>query len=133
MTSSVDTQNQVVRAQTTHFSLYQIFFGGGNQAGASGSSGSLAFGQVYAYPNPARPGQSPTIHVEAGSADTVVIHIYDLAGQLKAGATLPASGSAVEYHWDVGGVGSGVYIYVVTASQGGNGKIRYTSRLAVIK
>lgn len=130
--SSVDSQSQVVRAQTSHFSLYQVFSGGGTQA-APAPGASLAFGQVYAFPNPARPGESPTIHVEAGSADHIDIHVYDLSGQLKDSASSDGARAAFEYRWDVGGVGSGVYIYVVTASQNGGGKIRRTGRLAVIK
>ena len=132
LTSSVDAQNHVVRAQTSHFSLYQIFAGAAAQA-APAPGATLAFGQVYAYPNPARNGVSPVIHVEAGSADHIEIHIYDLSGALKDSTSSDGAQTAFEYRWDAAGVGSGVYIYVVTASQSGSGKIRRTGRVAVIK
>ncbi|MBI4376307.1 MAG: hypothetical protein HY549_07635 [Elusimicrobia bacterium] len=127
--SSVDTQARVVRAQTEHFSLYQVF--AAPQA-PSVAAGELAFGEVYAYPNPARRGRNPVIHVEAGSADSVQIRVYDSAGELKHSAELSGPRSAFEYAWDVGGAGSGVYIFVVNASKGGS-SIRRSGRFMVIK
>ncbi|MFA5139711.1 MAG: hypothetical protein WC728_10805 [Elusimicrobiota bacterium] len=140
--SRVDLAEQVVVAETTHFSLYQVLAGG---APAADSSGDFAFDQVYAFPNPARGGQTPTIHAEAGAAESLDIRIYDISGGLVHSASLagPAplvddgSGrggvSSFEYRWDVSGVGSGVYIYVLTAHKGGSGDIRKSGKLAVIK
>lgn len=137
--SVVDKTARLVRAQTTHFSLYQVLFGGSPAAAAAG----LAFGEVYAFPNPAR-GKSPTIHVEAGSADRVEIRIYDLSGErvheanVQGPAPLIDDGSgrgpvaSFEYAWDVSGVGSGVYLYVVTAHKDG-ASVRKSGKVAVIR
>ena len=141
--SRVDLAERVVLAETTHFSLYQVLAGGAPAADAP--SGDLAFGQVYAFPNPAKGGQTPTIHAEAGSAENLDIRIYDLSGELVHRAELAGPAPLVddgsgrggvpsfEYRWDVSGVGSGVYIYVLTAHKGGRGDIRKSGKLAVIK
>lgn len=131
LASEVDKKSQIVRAKTDHFSLYQVFSGASPQT-ASPSAG-FYFGQVFAFPNPARPGQNPTIHVEAGSADSVEIRIYDLSGELRAGTSLSGPQNPFEYAWNASGAGSGVYIYVVTAFKNGVGSMRKTGRLAVIK
>jgi hypothetical protein len=129
LASSVDRQAGLVRAQTDHFSLYQVM---ASTALTPAAGAALAFGDVYSFPNPARPGQNPTIHVEAGSADRLELRFYDSAGALVNSAALDGSG-VFEYTWDVSGVGSGVYIYVATASQQGAGRITKKGRLAVIR
>ena len=131
LASEVDKQAQIVRAKTDHFSLYQVFSGAGPEVAAPALG--FVFGQVYAFPNPSRPGQNPSIHVEAGSADNIEIRIYDLSGELRGAASLSGPRNPFEYAWNVSGVGSGVYIYVVTASKNGVGSMRKTGRLAVIK
>jgi hypothetical protein len=123
--SIVDTVARVVRAQTTHFSQYQVLSGG---IGTSAVSG---FGDVYAFPNPARNGVNPTFHVEATGADSVRVRVYDLTGKRVFERTLTGA-SPFEGLWDVSGVGSGVYYYHVEASGGGDVK-RKTGKLAVIK
>ncbi|MBI3551841.1 MAG: T9SS type A sorting domain-containing protein [Elusimicrobia bacterium] len=127
--STVDPINRVISAQTRHFSLYQVL---GPGSAAPAAAGPLAFGEVYVYPNPSRHGQRPTFHIEAGPADTIEIKIYDLSGKLMEQATVPGR-PVVEYGWDASGAGSGVYLYVVTASQHGVGKISTKGKFAVIK
>ena len=65
--------------------------GGGKKVSAlsSGSSYSVLagpdpefkLGEVYVYPNPAKNGQAPTIHLECGIADSVNIKIYTVSGR----------------------------------------------------
>ncbi len=144
LVSTVDRNARVVRAQTTHFSLYQVLSGGAPAASGDADS-NFHFREIYAYPNPARRGEKPTLHIEAEEADRVDIRIYDLSGERVHAATVegPApmidDGSgrgavrAFEYVWDVSGTASGVYIYVVTAHKAGRGTIRASGKVAVIK
>lgn len=125
LASIVDTAARVVRAQTTHFSQYQVLSGGIGTAAVTG------FGDVYAFPNPARNGVNPTFHVEAPGADSVRIRVYDLTGKRVFERTLTGA-TPFEGLWDVSGVGSGVYYYHVEASGGGRTE-RKTGKLAVIK
>jgi hypothetical protein len=125
LASFVDTLARVVRAQTTHFSQYQVLSG----SSAVAAAGDL--GEVYAFPNPARGGANPTFHVEAPGADTVSIRVYDLTGARRHEKTLTGT-TPFESAWDVSGVGSGVYYYVIEASGGGSSR-RKSGKLAVIK
>lgn len=122
--SSVDPQRRLVSAQTTHFSLYQVLGLGGGALAAD----SLGLGEVYAYPNPSR-GQSPRFRVEAAGADAISIRVYDVAGALVHEAA-PAVGQ--DHLWDVSGVGTGVYHYVVTAKRGGQ-TLNKRGKLAVVR
>lgn len=124
MPSTVDKLAQMVRAQTDHFSLYGLFSGG-----AASSAEGFSFGEVYAYPNPARPGQTPKIRAEAAGADSLQIRVYDVSGELKHSAEV--SGGSADHA--VGNLVSGVYVFTVTANKSGQGSIRTTGRLAVIR
>ncbi|MBI2081106.1 MAG: helix-turn-helix domain-containing protein, partial [candidate division NC10 bacterium] len=42
----------------------------------------FAFRDLYAFPNPARRRERPTIRLQAGLADSVTVRIYDVSGQL---------------------------------------------------
>ena len=143
LASVVDKPARKVRAQTGHFSLYQVLTGAGPAAGPNIPG--LAFDQVYAFPNPARRGAAPTLHIEASQADRLELRIYDIAGELvhSAEQSGPApsvdDGSgrgavpAFEYAWDASGAGSGIYIFVVTAHKAGAGSIRTSGKLALIR
>lgn len=120
--SVVDRQAKVVRAQTTHFSLYQVLAPFG--AGASGDNSSIT--AAYAFPSPARSGQTPTIRVEGVNLDGVELKVYDVSGELKHQAGY--SGYRAQYDFPVAGLSSGVYIFSVKA----NGQSR-RGRLAVIR
>lgn len=125
MPSSVDEVSHVVRAQTTHFSLYQVH--AQPAAAASTAAGPFALGAVYAYPNPARSGRGPVIHVEAPGADSIEISVYDIGGRLV------GQGAGPDFAWDVSGVGSGVYVFTATAKKAGSPDLRAHGRVAVIK
>ncbi|MBI5624770.1 MAG: IPT/TIG domain-containing protein [Elusimicrobia bacterium] len=138
LASEVDTSRKRVRAKTEHFSLFQPM--APSQAVAQAEE-SFSLREVYAFPNPAKR-QNPTIRLQVGKADSARVEIYNVAGQLVrqaafAAARLVDDGSGAEwtfdYTWDVSGMGSGVYIYAVTASKAGYKDIKATKKLAVIK
>lgn len=144
--SSVDARAQIVRAQTTHFSLYQIF-GGGSAASAPASPNDPTFAvhAGYAFPNPSRNGTPVVIRVQPGLADSVSVRVYDLSGRMvhessdfrNRGGVDDGNGFGsqftFEHTWDVSGVGSGVYNFVVTGRKAGAGDIKATGKVGVIK
>jgi hypothetical protein len=109
----------------------------------STADAAFRLGEVYAFPSPARRGQRPTIHVEAGLADSVKIRIYDLAGDPVHEAEVAGPPAiindgqgaqyAFEYPWNTDRTGSGVYVFVIEAKKNGEGVIKKIGKLAVIK
>ena len=96
-------------------------------------------GEVYAYPNPAKGGYQPKIHVECGIADSIEIQIYNIAGELVHKdeiTTMPIIKNnkyAYEYTWDISDKASGVYLYLVRANKDGEKTIKVLKKLAIIK
>ncbi|MFI5346382.1 MAG: IPT/TIG domain-containing protein [Elusimicrobiota bacterium] len=145
--STVDRQAQIVRAQTTHFSLYQVLAGHGAVSilPVAAPDASFALHAAYAFPNPARGAGSVTIRIQPGSVDGAEVRIYDLAGRKihssDAFSVNPALddgnglGPQITYDhvWNVSGVGSGVYTYVVRARKSGQADIVKTGKIGVIK
>ena len=97
--------------------------------------------EAYAYPNPAKNGYKPTIHIACGIADSVEIKIYNIAAELI--HTQQVAGSdwkiidnkiyAYEYQWDISGIASGVYIYYIDAQKSGENPIKVIKKCAIIK
>ncbi|MDD5687257.1 MAG: PQQ-binding-like beta-propeller repeat protein [Elusimicrobia bacterium] len=96
-------------------------------------------GEVYSYPNPAKRGKWPMIHIECGIADWVEIRIYDTAGKLidsteiREQPLIINEKYAYEYFWNVSDVASGVYICTVSAYKSGEKTIKVLKKIAVIK
>lgn len=144
LASKVDRVNKTVTAKTTHFSLYQVLGVPGANGPSEGPSADPTFvlRDVYAFPNPARAGAKPVIHVAVGVADRVNIRVYDIAGREVHRATLdhpPAiidDGTgykyAYEHVWE-GRIASGVYLYTIEAKRTGHPDIRKTGKLAVVR
>lgn len=98
-------------------------------------------GEVYVYPNPAKSGQIPTFHVEAGLADTVKITVYTVSGDIAHNYTITGQPGTVndgngldyayEYAWR-GHIPSGVYYFIAEAQKAGK-KLRKTGRFAVVR
>jgi hypothetical protein len=94
-------------------------------------------GEVYVYPDPAKGGKVPTFHIEVGTADSVKLKIYTVAGQLAHEATLTGNPQAVgsvyayEYAWS-GRIASGVYYYTVEAERAGK-KLKAKGKFAVVR
>ncbi|MDD2774142.1 MAG: T9SS type A sorting domain-containing protein, partial [Elusimicrobiales bacterium] len=127
-------ENGQLVTQAQHFSLYQAMVRGVNQA----ASAAFAFHQFYVYPNPAKGGNRPRLHLECGVGDGVDIRIYDVAGELRhnahidGGPTVLSPEYAYEYDWDMGGAGSGVYIAVIEAHSGGE-TVKAKKKFAIIR
>jgi len=102
---------------------------------------SVAFvkGEIYAYPNPAKGGYQPKIHVECGIADSIEIQIYNIAGELvhkdeiSSMPIIKNNKYAYEYIWDISDKASGVYIYLIRAHKAGEKTIKVLKKIAVIK
>ncbi len=146
--SVVDPKTHTVKAKTTHFSLYQVFSGTASAAGLkplAAADPTFTFHDAYAFPNPVRGTSVVTIRMQTGLADAVEVHAYDVSGRRvysSSNFTLnPAfddgNGKGVQYTydnvWDISGVGSGVYLYVITAKKAGASDIHKTGRVGVIK
>lgn len=143
--SSVDARNQIVRAQTSHFSLYQIFGGGGVASAPSGPNDpSFSVKASYAFPSPSRGGAPVVFRLQPGLADSASVRVYDLSGrlvhessdfQLRSLDDQNGFGNqfTFDHTWDVSGVASGVYKYVVRAHKAGAGDISASGKVGVIK
>ncbi len=142
MPSTVDKKAKTVNAETTHFSAYQV--------GALGGIGVAAvddFGlrDGYAFPNPSRNGSAVTFRMQPGSADSIEVRVYDVAGRKVhsssdfrfLGAVDDGNGKGAQntydHVWNVSGVGSGVYRFVITAKKSGQPDVRKTGGVGVIK
>ncbi|MCR4295434.1 MAG: hypothetical protein NUW21_07855, partial [Elusimicrobia bacterium] len=145
LASSLDSRNQIVRAQTSHFSLYQIF-GGGSAASAPAGPDDPTFkvNASYAFPNPSRGAAPVVIRVQPGQADSVSVRIYDLSGRKiheSSNFTMRSyddgngfgSQFTFDHTWDVSGIASGVYNFIVTAHKAGAGDIHKSGKVGVIK
>jgi N-acetylneuraminic acid mutarotase len=142
--SVVDKNAKTVSALTQHFSVYQVMAPGD---GIVVSAGSPAFGlrAAYVFPNPARGTDAVTIRFQVGLADSVEVHVYDLSGRrvhASSGFTLntgldDGNGLGAQYTydhvWNVSGVGSGVYRYVLTAKKSGHPDIHQTGKIGIVK
>jgi hypothetical protein len=132
--AEVDKGDKIVRAKTDHFSLYQVM-AAAPAVPAAGSD--FAMREIFVFPNPAKAGAKPRLHIEVGFADLVLIRIYNVAGQMVHQAELSGSpqliGSqyAYEYAWE-GGIPSGVYFYAVEARKGGD-TLRKVGKFAVVR
>jgi len=95
--------------------------------------------EVYAYPNPAKGGKNPTIHIECGIADRLEIRIYNIAAELLHSNEFSGNDWKIinnkycyEYTWNVNEIASGVYIYLIRAKYDNN-TIKTLKKVAIIK
>ena len=138
--SVVDRARHVVRAQTSHFSIYQPM----GIAPTTVAQDEFYFRDQYAFPNPAR-GGAVTFRIQPGLADTIELRVYDLSGRKIHGSTDFTFRGAVDdgngkgaqntydHVWGVSGVGSGVYRYVIKASRASQAPIVKSGKVGVIK
>ncbi|MFA6094072.1 MAG: hypothetical protein WC986_14125 [Elusimicrobiota bacterium] len=143
--SVVDPDAGTVSAQTDHFSVYQVLGAGGTGIGVAAADASFGVKAHYVFPNPVRGVNAVTFRMQPGLADSLEIHVYDLAGRkvhsssdfMDRGAFDDGNGGGARYTydhvWDVSGVGSGVYVYVITARKAGQPDVRASGRVGVIK
>ena len=84
--SQADQNQNVVSAQTSHFSRYALLA----QVSAFQD---VAISAAYSYPNPVKDSGRLTFYVEAGGAETVDLRIYNDLGQKIHEAALPGPGN----------------------------------------
>lgn len=105
--------------------------------GTGPSALEFKLGEVYVYPDPAKGGKVPTFHIEIGTADSVKLKVFTVAGQLAHETTLTGSPQAVgavyayEYAW-AGRIASGVYYYTVEAERAGK-KLKAKGKFSVVR
>jgi hypothetical protein len=145
LASTVDWAQRTVSAKTTHFSVYQVLGDGGGGIGVAAADAAFGFKAAYAFPNPVRGQGTVTIRAQPGLADSVTVRVYDVTGRKvhessdfrSLGAFDDGNGQGqqftYEHVWDVSGVGSGVYTYVVVARKAGEQDVRKTGKVAVVK
>lgn len=96
-------------------------------------------GEIYSYPNPAKAGKNPTLHIECGVADKVKFNLYDIAGELLHSVDITNRLTTVdnkyvyEYPVDISNIPSGVYIYCVEAEKSGEKPIKVIKKFAIIR
>ncbi len=146
MPSTVDKSNHTVTAKTPHFSLYQVLGSTGTAPvrPLATADPAFTFHDAYAFPNPVRGARAVTLRVQPGLADSVSVRVYDLTGRkvhdssdFRQDILDDGNGKGFQYTydhvWDVSGVGSGVYYYVITAVKSGKPDIHKSGRVGVIK
>jgi hypothetical protein len=122
---------KTVSACLPDYGAYQVFIPITNQP--------YLFSEVYVYPNPAHPGQTPVVHIEVGMSDRVALRIYDVAGDLVYEARITdqpqaiRGKSAYEHALDVSRFKAGVYVGVVSADKAGKETLRKTFRFSILK
>ena len=144
--STVDKDAKTVSALTSHFSVYQVLGAGEGGIGVlAGADSTFALRAAYVFPNPVRGQQTATFRIQPGLADSVEVHVYDLSGRKihsssdfrSMGAYDDGNGLGAQYTydhvWDISGVGSGVYTYIITAKKAGQSDIHKTGKVGVIK
>lgn len=138
--SRVSEEENLVRADITHFSVYQVMAGGVENSGPAPDP-DFKLNEVYAYPNPAKAGEKPKIHIEASSGEKVLIKIYTVSGRLVKEAAVTGVPSLIEdgngsenaYEYEViEELASGVYYYLIEVSKGAQ-KLKASGKLALLR
>lgn len=104
--------------------------------GAADAADAAAFSwkELYAFPNPVH-GGAVTFRAQPGAADGLEVRVYDASGRhVHSSSDFRDRGALTYEHvWDVSGVGSGVYAYVVTARKAGRSEIRKSGKVGIVK
>lgn len=141
LASVVDRARKVVTAKTDHFSIYQPL----GLAPTTVAQDEFYYRDSYAFPNPSRGGALVTFRIQPGLAETIELRVYDLSGRnihsssdfTFLGAIDDGNGKGAQntydHAWNVSGVGSGVYNYVIKASQRGHKPITKNGKVGVIR
>ena len=119
LASVVDTVNQVVSAQTSHFSLYQLMVGSGTVKGiVSAAAGTVADVQIAC--NPIRPNCAPMRfqNLPAGAR----LRVYTLSGVLIKDFSTDANGLASWDGTNQNGASVATGIYMIYAQGAGTSK-----------
>ncbi|MEW6557720.1 MAG: hypothetical protein AB1349_10250 [Elusimicrobiota bacterium] len=135
--SEVDTDAKTVSADVEHFSIYAIVYQQPQMTPEPDTT--FTKGEIYAYPNPAKQGVFPKIHIEVGLADKLQINLYNIAGEIVHSVELYEPPSVIndkyvyEYAWNVSDIASGIYIYTIKAKKSGEHDIKAQGKVAIIR
>lgn len=141
--SIVDVKAGTVSANVLHFSIYQVYGSGGS--GTLAAIDDFSIRDAYAFPNPSRNGSAVDLRIQPGLADSIEVRVYDVSGRKVhassdfrfLGPIDDGNGKGIQntydHVWDVSGVASGIYTYVITAKRTGQADIRKTGKIGVIK
>lgn len=137
MPSMVDKENKTVSAFTTHFSGYQVQ-GPSAEIGVAATIDEFYLREAYAFPNPVRGVSVVTLRIQPGLADSVEVRVYDLAGRNIHSSSdfrfgVVGGENTYDHAWNVSGVGSGVYAFVIRARKAGQTDIVRSGKIGVIK
>jgi hypothetical protein len=140
LNTQVDAGHKRLSAQTSHFSTYQPLVPGvADYRPAIPTSVPV---QAYGFPSPSHDGQPITIRTLVGQADGVDVAIMEATGRVVRSARVNAptvvqihgaAQYAYDYVWDLGGAGTGIYMFKVTAHKAGAGPIVKTGKIVVIR
>ncbi len=142
--SVVDERAKTVSALTTHFSVYQVQ-GAGSGFVVAAAVDEFGLRDRYAFPNPSRGGAAVTFRVQPGRADSLQLRVYDVAGRKvheSSNFTLQTAFDdgngkgpqhTYDHVWNVSGVGSGVYSFVIVVKKAGARDIIARGKAGVIK
>jgi hypothetical protein len=142
-TVEIDRDAKQITCLAKHFSLCKVFAKPirlqASLSRQAAADPTFRKGEIYSFPNPAKNGKWPTIHIECGVADKVEIRIYNIAAEFIHSADLNGippiikGKYAYEYNWDISHIASGVYIYTIRAKKAGYPDIKATGKAAIIK
>lgn len=135
--SIVDKQSKTVSALTSHFSGYQVQ-GPGAGIGVAAATDEFYLREAYAFPNPVRGASAVTLRIQPGLADTIEVRVYDLAGRRIHSSSdfrfsVTGGENTYDHSWNVSGVGSGVYAFIIRARKAGQADIVKAGKIGVIK
>ncbi|PIR18944.1 MAG: hypothetical protein COV48_04730, partial [Elusimicrobia bacterium CG11_big_fil_rev_8_21_14_0_20_64_6] len=114
-------------------------------APSSPNDPSFAVHASYAFPSPSRNSAPVVFRLQPGLADSASVRVYDLSGRLvhessnfqNRGGFDDGNGDGSQFTfdhtWDVSGVGSGVYRFVITGHKAGAGDVSASGKVGVIK
>ncbi|HNT98037.1 MAG TPA: hypothetical protein PKK31_07220 [Elusimicrobiales bacterium] len=138
LASTVDEENGLVSAETSHFSVYQVMTA--SPADVPVPDAALAFGEVYVFPNPAV-NRRPVIHAEVPSGDGMTVKVYTASGRLAdegrvsgaPGQVDDGAGPESAYEYEVREkLQAGVYYFTAEVTKGAQ-KISRSGKFAVLR
>ncbi len=129
LASTVSTEDHMVQAETSHFSVYQIM---ADAVPAAVLPADFSLGNVYVFPNPAA-AVEPKIHIESKDADSVLIRIYSVSGRQVKQLNIVQAAIDGAYETALGtDMPSGIYLYYVEVKKGGV-KLKKTGKFAIVR
>jgi N-acetylneuraminic acid mutarotase len=136
LASEVSKEDKLVRAQTGHFSVYQVVSEAVPSA-APAPAPAFSVGEAYVFPNPAKGGARPVLHVAASGGDQCSVKVYSASGRLVHEASVSGAPGLVDgapaYELELRGeFTSGVYYYRAEVA-GSGGHVKKTGKFAVVR